>query len=273
MHRGNVSVNTRGQPPSIDRREFAVGFLKVAALLALRPAALSAGEAGPHDVIRLRDIQVRMRDGVLLATDLYLPARGSEAIAMRVPAILERTPYGKSQNGIRHASIEVANLFASHGYAVVFQDCRGRGNSEGKYVKYLSDGLDGFDCCAWIIAQSWSNGRIGTMGLSYAAHTQAALASAGAPGVAAMFMDSGGFSNAYQGGIRQGGAFELKQVTWAFNEALEAPEVQRDPVKLAALKAGVTRRPYSSHPGTTPTREPSRTTSRRSSPASVARCG
>jgi putative CocE/NonD family hydrolase len=75
------------------------------------------------------------------------------------------------------------------------------------------------------------------MGLSYAAHTQAALASAGAPGVAAMFMDSGGFSNAYQGGIRQGGAFEMKQVTWAFSEALEAPEVQRDPAKLAAMKA------------------------------------
>jgi len=120
---------------------------------------------------------------------------------------------------------------------VVFQDCRGRGKSGGKYVKYLSDGLDGFDCCTWILSENWSNGRIGTMGLSYAAHTQAALASAAAPGVAAMFMDSGGFSNAYQGGIRQGGAFELKQVTWAFNEALEAPEVRRDPAKLAALKA------------------------------------
>jgi uncharacterized protein len=230
-------VNTCGQHPSIHRREFAVRFLQLAALLALPPGAFSANEGGPYDVIVLRDIRVRMRDDVLLATDIYLPARGAEAIGTRAPAILERTPYGKSQNGTRHASIEVANLFASHGYAVVFQDCRGRGKSEGKYVKYLSDGLDGFDCCAWIIAQSWSNGRIGTMGLSYAAHTQAALASAGAPGVAAMFMDSGGFSNAYQGGIRQGGAFELKQVTWAFNEALEAPEVQRDPAKLAAMKA------------------------------------
>ena len=75
------------------------------------------------------------------------------------------------------------------------------------------------------------------MGLSYAAHTQGALGSAGAPGVAAMFLDSGGFSNAYQGGIRQGGAFELKQATWAFNQALESPEIQRDPAKLAAMKA------------------------------------
>jgi len=222
--------------PPIDRREFAARFLKLAAVLAF-PAAFAAIDPGPYEVLVQRDIRVRMRDGARLATDLYLPARGTQAIATRVPAILERTPYGKSQDGTRHASIEVAKLFASHGYAVVYQDCRGRGNSEGKYVKYLSDGLDGYDCCAWIIGQAWSNGRIGTMGLSYAAHTQAALASAGAPGVAAMFMDSGGFSNAYQGGIRQGGAFELKQVTWAFNEALEAPEIKRDPAKLAAMKA------------------------------------
>ena len=221
----------------LDRREFAVRFLQLAALLALPEAAFAGADAGPYDVAVRRDVMVRMRDGVLLATDVYLPARGAEVIPGRMPAILERTPYGKSQDGTRHASTQVANLFASHGYAVVFQDCRGRGKSQGKYVKYLSDGLDGYDCCAWIIGQNWSNGRIGTMGLSYAAHTQAALASAGAPGVTAMFMDSGGFSNAYQGGIRQGGAFEMKQVTWAFNEALEAPEVKRDPAKLAALKA------------------------------------
>ncbi len=75
------------------------------------------------------------------------------------------------------------------------------------------------------------------MGLSYAAHTQAALASLGAPGVVAMFLDSGGFSNAYQGGIRQGGAFELKQVTWAVRAAADSPALQRDPVARAALEA------------------------------------
>jgi putative CocE/NonD family hydrolase len=132
---------------------------------------------------------------------------------------------------------EVAAFFVRHGYVVVYQDCRGRYKSEGEFVKYLSDGHDGFDTCAWILAQPWCNGRIGTMGLSYAAHTQGALGSAGAPGVIAMFLDSGGFSNAYQGGIRQGGAFELKQATWAFNQALESPEVEGDPARLAAMKA------------------------------------
>jgi putative CocE/NonD family hydrolase len=52
-----------------------------------------------------------------------------------------------------------------------------------------------------------------------------------------MFLDSGGFSNAYQDGIRQGGAFELKQATWAFSQALESPELQRDPARLAQMRA------------------------------------
>ena len=107
--------------------------------------------------------------------------------------------------------------------SVIYQDCRGRYKSEGTYVKYLSDGLDGYDTCAWILRQPWCNGAIGTMGLSYAAHTQAALGSAGVPRASGQcFSTPGGFSNAYQGGIRQGGAFELKQVTWAFSEGRTA---------------------------------------------------
>ena len=107
----------------------------------------------------------------------------------------------------------VARIFAEHGYVVIYQDVRGRYGSECVYRKYVDDAPDGYDTCAWILEQPWSDGRIGTMGLSYAAHTQGALASAGAPGVAAMFLDAGGFSNSFQGSIRQGGAFELKQAT------------------------------------------------------------
>jgi putative hydrolase, CocE/NonD family len=220
----------------IDRREFALRFLQLAAALAV-PARVFADVArGAFDVVVQRDVMIPARDGVQLATDIYLPTRNGKPLP-REPVILERTPYGKSGKTRRHASAEIANIYASHGYAVVFQDCRGRGNSQGEYVKYLSDGQDGYDCCAWIVKQPWSNGRIGTQGLSYGAHTTTALACLNAPGLAAMFIDSGGFSNAYQGGIRQGGAFELKQVTWAFNAALEAPEIRNDPARRAALQA------------------------------------
>jgi putative CocE/NonD family hydrolase len=221
----------------IDRREFALRFLQLAAALAVPARVFAETTRGEFDVIVQRDVMVAMRDGVKLATDIYLPAKNGKRLEQPVPVILERTPYGKSGKTRRHASEEIANIYASHGYAVVFQDCRGRGNSQGEYVKYLSDGRDGYDCCAWIVKQQWSNGRIGAQGLSYGAHTITALACLGAPGLAAMFVDSGGFANAYQGGIRQGGAFELKQVTWAFNQALEAPEIRNDAAKRAALQA------------------------------------
>ena len=52
-----------------------------------------------------------------------------------------------------------------------------------------------------------------------------------------MFLDSGGFSNSYQGGIRQGGAFELKQATWAYRQALSSPEAADDPLIRKALEA------------------------------------
>ena len=246
------------RPRSMSRRRFAAQALPAAALLALPPiarlaASSNAREAGavsaipsPGDVLVLRDVMVPMRDGVALATDIYLPARAGSALSGRFPVVLERTPYDKSAasrsertpaEAQPQSRAAVAAFFVRRGYAVIYQDCRGRYRSQGTYVKYLSDGRDGYDTCAWILKQPWSNGAIGTMGLSYAAHTQAALASAAAPGVRAMFLDSGGFANAYQGGIRQGGAFELKQVTWAFSEGLNSPRLLQDPAKLAAMRA------------------------------------
>jgi uncharacterized protein len=237
----------------LTRRGFAEALLRAAGLLAL-PAGACTGAAATDaavtpagaGVVLLGDVMVRMRDGVHLATDVYRPARSNRFARRRFPVILERTPYDKradsrsertAANETPKSRAEVAAFFVKRGYVVIYQDCRGRYRSEGAYVKYLSDGLDGYDTCAWILRQPWCNGAIGTMGLSYAAHTQAALGSAGAPGVRAMFLDSGGFSNAYQGGIRQGGAFELKQVTWAFSEGLNSAQLRGDPAKLAAMQA------------------------------------
>ncbi len=200
-----------------------------------------------YEVVVERDIMVAMRDGIKLACDVYRPAHGDRVAEGSFPAILERTPYDKSavsRSEITRRSPqspnrreEVAAFFVRHGYAVVFQDCRGRYGSEGVFRKYLDEAPDGYDTCAWMVQQPWCNGRIGTMGLSYAAHTQAALASLNPPGLAAMFIDSGGFSNAYQSGIRQGGAFELKQATWAYNQALKSPSAMADPQRRAALEA------------------------------------
>ncbi len=186
-------------------------------------------------------VMVPMRDGVRLATDVYLPDGASP-----FPAILERTPYGRrevSRSEITAANrtpatrAELARYFTAHGYAVVYQDTRGRYDSEGTFIKYLSDGEDGFDTCAWLMGESWCDGPICTMGLSYSAHTQGALGCLNPPGLVAQILDCGGFSNAWRSGIRQSGAFELKQASWAFRNALVSPETIADPVMRAALES------------------------------------
>ncbi|MEZ4415436.1 MAG: CocE/NonD family hydrolase [Gemmatimonadota bacterium] len=237
---------------AFSRREFnrrlglaGAGF----ALFGPGACARAGGDAADADYETARelDIMVPMRDGIRLATDIHRPARDGVPVEGRFPVLLERTPYGKhlpSRSEVRAGAVDdpwsraqVADYFVRLGYVVVYQDVRGRYGSEGAYVKYLDDAPDGYDTCAWILEQSWCDGSIGTKGLSYAAHTQGALASAGAPGVAAMFVDSGAFSNSYQGGIRQGGAFELKQATWAYSNGLRDPAVQADPALKAAIEA------------------------------------
>lgn len=186
------------------------------------------------------NIAVPTRDGEMLATDVYLPTTGSGPW----PVVMERTPYNKSTpsrsevtlDGTKISRQEMAKAFVSEGFVCVFQDCRGRYESTGTFTKYTNEANDGYDTCQWLMSQPWCNGKIGTMGLSYAAHTQMALACLNPPGLASMVLDSGGFSNAYQCGIRQGGAFELKQVTWAYRQALVSPLAEQNPVIKQALE-------------------------------------
>ena len=122
-------------------------------------------------MIICRDLMVEARDGVRLATDIYRP-EGSGPF----PVILERTPYDKSApsrseitaaNPKPRSREAVAGYFVDAGYAVAYQDCRGRYRSEGSFTKYLSEAADGYDTLAWLVAQQqWCNGRIATMGLS-----------------------------------------------------------------------------------------------------------
>lgn len=203
------------------------------------PVAATGKSAQGHRVIR--DAMVPMRDGIRLATDIYLPDGDGPW-----PVLMERTPYDKTQPRaneftVEHPAVfgreELAGFFVDAGFVVVFQDCRGRYASEGRFTKYRGEAEDGYDTLEWISHQSWCDGRIGTFGLSYSAHTQLSAAALNPPALKAMLLDCGGFSNAYQGGIRFGGALELKQATWAFRHALRSREVAEDPSKRAALEA------------------------------------
>ena len=206
------------------------------------------------DVVVERDVMVTTRDGIRLATDVYRPAKDGKAIEGKLPAIMERTPYGKAERSRSEIEVDmsapmkrndVASFFVRAGYVVIYQDCRGRHNSEGEFSKYISEAADGYDTARWLVEQPWSNGKFGTMGLSYAAHTQAALACLNPPGLSCMIMDSGGFSNAFQCGIRQGGAFELKQATWAYNQGIgEGDEFARAAMEAEDLHAWFSAMPW-----------------------------
>lgn len=208
--------------------------------------ALPAGELVEDGIIVHRDVMITMRDGVRLATDIYRPAEGGRPVETPLPVIFERTPYDKAGTPRTELSVarptsysrpDLACLLVREGYVVIWQDCRGRYASEGMFTKYVNEAEDGYDSMVWIEAQPWNNSRIGTMGLSYDAHVQMAMACLNPPGLACMAVDSGGFSNAFTCGIRQGGALEMKQATWAYNRAMESPLSAAEPDILRAIQA------------------------------------
>lgn len=192
------------------------GLAIVASLIAcLAGAPASSGQEAGHDaVLFAQNLMIPMRDGVRLATDIYRPARGSEPLAERLPVLLQRTPYDK--RGAR--LVEDALYFAQRGYVVVLQDVRGRYRSEGAFNKYLGEGQDGYDTIAFLGKLPYGDGTVGSWGTSYAAHVQAGAAKLKPPELKTMVLNMGGLYSGWDHKIRNHGAFELQQVTWAFRE-------------------------------------------------------
>ena len=136
----------------------------VGGALAALTLALAAAEPRPQTKM------VAMRDGVKLATDVYLPEASGPW-----PVILARTPYNKAMGaGIGTEGVK-------RGYAIVVQDCRGRFASEGENLPFHLDHADGPDTLKWLLGQPWCNGKIGTWGGSAGAITQLLLVGRDAP--------------------------------------------------------------------------------------------
>jgi putative CocE/NonD family hydrolase len=127
-------------------------------------------DAAPVDP-RADEVMVEARDGVRLATDIYMPEHGD-----RHPAVLVRLPYDKS--GRYTFMPQIAPMFTDRGYAFVVQDVAGKFRSGGETVPYVREIEDGYDAIEWIVGQRWSNGTVGMWGDSYYGFTQwAAVAS------------------------------------------------------------------------------------------------
>lgn len=118
-----------------------------------------------------------MRDGARLDTCIWLPDGAAPA-----PAILVRTPYSRSVNAASEGPL-VRLLEA--GYAVVLQQIRGVGRSEGRFSFFAPhERSDGYDTVEWIAAQPWCSGAVGMDGHSYCAMTQILAAVARPPHLA-----------------------------------------------------------------------------------------
>lgn len=142
------------------------------------PGAVTPHEFGPLDP-QAEQFLVAMRDGVLLATDVYLPEGEGP-----FPAVLIRLPYDKS--GQFSFMSEIAERLTPMGLAVVVQDVRGKVRSAGETLAFVNEVRDGWDTVTWLIEQPWSNGSVGTFGDSYYGFTQWAIAASGHPALKAM---------------------------------------------------------------------------------------
>ena len=118
---------------------------------------------------RLSDAWQEMADGVRLCSRIWSPAGEGPW-----PVLLMRQPYGRAiASTVTYAH---PRWYADQGYAVVVQDVRGRGDSEGTFSGFAQEAADGSNTLAWLRRQGWCNGRIGSYGFSYQGLTQLLLA-------------------------------------------------------------------------------------------------
>jgi putative CocE/NonD family hydrolase len=125
------------------------------------------------DEYEKREYMIPMRDGIHLHTIVFSPKVRNETL----PFLIERSPYGWDSAAVQ-INAGMSEL-AQAGYFLVFQDIRGRYQSEGQFVLQrpvrnskeagsIDEGTDTYDTIDWLIKNiSGNNGRAGIMGISY----------------------------------------------------------------------------------------------------------
>ncbi|WP_164669411.1 CocE/NonD family hydrolase [Virgibacillus doumboii] len=173
-----------------------------------------------HSVKHHGHFMIPMRDGIKLATDVWLPTEHEDP----VPVIFVRTPYGRM-------ALEKAYVhFIQRGYGVVIQDTRGRQDSEGDWMPNSTEVEDGDDSLNWIAGQTWCDGNIGMIGASYGGFVQWAAAASGNPHLKALIsiVTAG---SPFIDIPRKGGAFVSGMLAWTFamvEKEFKPENMQRD---------------------------------------------
>jgi uncharacterized protein len=166
-------------------------------------------------------VMMPMRDGIRLATDIYRPK--GDAL---VPIVFSRTPYNFNTYGngeMNTRTMQSALEWVKKGYAFVVQNERGRFFSEGEWDILGVPLTDGYDAMEWMSKQSWSNGKVGTLGCSSTAEWQMAVASMNHPAHAALVPQGYGAGvgriGQYfeQGNFYRGGANQMLFTAWLYS--------------------------------------------------------
>jgi predicted acyl esterase len=157
------------------------------------------------------DDWVTAADGVRLACRIWLPPGPGPW-----PALLMRQPYGRAiASTVTYAH---PHWYASHGYAVVVQDCRGWGDSAGAAAGFGPEAADGTATLAWLRRQSWCNGQVGSYGFSYQGLTQLLLEDSG-PRFDALAPAMAGLDERLHWATEGGAHWWALQLTWALQLA------------------------------------------------------
>ena len=124
------------------------------------------------------DYRIPMRDGIRLFTSVYVPKDTSQ----KYPILIQRTPYSVAPYGVDNyrTFLGPSDAFTKEGFIVVYQDVRGRYQSEGTFVDVpvhkthfsgpsdADESTDTYDTVDWLIKNiPNNNGRAGMWGISY----------------------------------------------------------------------------------------------------------
>jgi uncharacterized protein len=181
-------------------------------------ATAQQGPPSTGNFVVEKDVAVPMRDGVILRADVLRPSSGGA-----FPVLVYRTPYGKEPALEEYATFRHA---IEHGYAVVVQDVRGRYASDGEFRPYENEGRDGYDTIEWAARQSWSNGAVGTFGLSYPGAAQWLAAVENPPHLKAM-VPAMTFSSA-QNFFHAGGLWDMSWIEWIWDNIAPDTRAKRN---------------------------------------------
>jgi putative CocE/NonD family hydrolase len=180
----------------------------------MRAAALLFVLSLPSLCVEARlGVRVRMRDGVKLSTNIFLPAA-----AGRYSTILVRTPYGKGRDLLPNW-----RAFVDNGYAFVTQDVRGRYLSEGLFDPLRQEPADGDDTLNWIGTQPWSDGKVGMIGGSYLGIVQWKVATLNNPYLKAISPVVSGYDDYRDRFYSTGGAMKLGNRLLWMSDNMRAP--------------------------------------------------